>query len=137
VVNRRGRWYVAGHDRARQAVRVFRLSRIEGRVEFAGRAGSVSVPAGSDVRELVRDWDNFAPTQQTAVLRVRAGAGFGIRRRASRVQPAGDGWDQVEAPFNDVTWFAEHLASFGPDVIVREPPDLRDAVITRLKGALT
>src|SRR5439155_26962227 len=32
VVNRRGRSYVAGHDRARQAVRVFRLSRIEGRV---------------------------------------------------------------------------------------------------------
>ena len=38
--------------------------------------------------------------------------------------------------FAEVAWFSEHLASFGPDVIVREPADLRDAVITRLKGAL-
>ena len=33
-------------------------------------------------------------------------------------------------------WFAEHIASFGADVVVSEPADLRDAVITRLKGAL-
>jgi proteasome accessory factor B len=136
VVNRRGRWYVAGHDRARQAVRVFRLSRIEGKVDFAGPGGSVTVPPGTDVRELVRAWDDYAPAQQTAALRVREGAGFGIRRRALSVKPAGDGWDLVEAPFNDVTWFAEHLASFGPDVVVCDPPDLRDAVMTRLKGAL-
>lgn len=136
VVNRRGRWYAAGHDRARQAVRVFRLSRIEGKVDFAGPAGSVTVPPGTDVRELVRAWDDYAPAQQTAALRVREGAGFGIRRRALSVKPAGDGWDLVEAPFNDVTWFAEHLASFGPDVVVCDPPDLRDAVMTRLKGAL-
>ncbi len=136
VVNRRGRWYVAGHDRARGAVRVFRLSRIEGQVEFAGPAGSVTVPDGADVRELVRDWDDYAPPQRTALLRVRAGAGFGIRRRALAVKPAGDGWDLVEAQFTDIAWFAEHLASFGPDVVVCEPVDLRDAVMTRLKGAL-
>jgi predicted DNA-binding transcriptional regulator YafY len=46
------------------------------------------------------------------------------------------GWDEVEIPFAEVAWFSEHLASFGPDVIVCEPADLRDAVITRLKGAL-
>jgi proteasome accessory factor B len=137
VVNRRGRWYVAGHDRARQAVRVFRLSRIEGRVEFSGPPGSVAVPDGADVREVVRAWDDWTPSQRSALLRVRAGAGLGIRRRAARQEPGADGWDEVEVPFADVGWFAEHLASFGPDVIVREPADLRDAVITRLKGALT
>jgi proteasome accessory factor B len=136
VVNRRGRWYVAGHDRARQAVRVFRLSRIEGEVEFAGPAGSATVPDGTDVRELVRDWDDYTPPQQIAVLRVKAGAGHGIRRRAQSVTPEGDGWDRVEAPFTDVAWFAEQMASFGPDVVVCDPPDLRDAVMTRLKGAL-
>src|SRR5512133_1954875 len=52
VVNRHGRWYVAGHDQARDAVRVFRLSRIEGRVEFSGPRGAVTVPEGTDVREL-------------------------------------------------------------------------------------
>jgi proteasome accessory factor B len=136
VVNRRGRWYVAGFDRARQAVRVFRLSRVEGRVDFSGPPGSVTIPDGADVRKLVGAWDDWTPVQQPALLRVRTGAGHGLRRRATAQRPGADGWDEVEVLFNDVAWFAEHLASFGPDVIVREPPDLRDAVITRLKGAL-
>ena len=45
------------------------------------------------------------------------------------------GWDLVEAPFSDVGWYAEHLASFGRAVIAVEPADLREAVITQLKGA--
>ena len=136
VVNRHGRWYVAGHDQARDAVRVFRLSRIEGRVEFSGSRGSVSVPEGIDVRELVREWDSHPVEQQAATLRVRTGTCYGLRRRATREQPAGDGWDLVDVPFADAAWFAEHIASFGADVIVSEPSDLRDAVMTRLKGVL-
>ena len=127
---------MAGHDRDRDAVRVFRLSRIEGPVEFSGPAGSVTVPEDVDVRETVREWDTQPPPQRSAVLRVRQGAGHGIRRYATSVRPDGDGWDLVEAPFSDVGWFAEHLASFGRSVIVAEPADLREAVITQLKGAL-
>ena len=136
VVNRHGRWYVAGHDRDRDAVRVFRLSRIEGPVRFTGPAGSVTVPEGTDVRETVRAWDTQPPVQRTALLRVRNGAGHGIRRYATSVRPDGDGWDLVEAPFSDVRWYAEHLASFGRAVIAVEPADLREAVITQLKGAM-
>jgi proteasome accessory factor B len=73
--------------------------------------------------------------QQAAVLRVRAGTCYGLRRRATREQPGGD-WDLVDVPFSDAGWFAEHVASFGADVVVSEPADLRDAVMTRLKGAL-
>ena len=65
-----------------------------------------------------------------------AGAGHGIRRYATSVRPDGDGWDLVEAPFSDVGWYAEHLASFGRAVIAVEPADLREAVITQLKGAM-
>ena len=101
VVNRRGRWYVAGHDRARNAPRVFRMSRIIGPVRLAGPPGSVQVPEGTDVRELVK------------------------------------GWDRVTVSFADSGWYADYLASFGPDVIVADPPDLREAVIRRLKGVLT
>ena len=136
VVNRHGRWYVAGHDRARQAVRAFRLSRIEGGVAFSGPAGSVTVPADADVRELVKSWDDRPVAPRSAVLSVRSGAGLGLRRQATKEVAGTNGWDEVETPFAEVAWFSEHLASFGPDVIVREPPDLRDAVITRLKGAL-
>jgi proteasome accessory factor B len=136
VVNRHGRWYVAGHDQVRDAVRVFRLSRIEGRIEFNGPRGSVSVPDDSDVRELVAEWDAKPAERHTATLKIRAGTGFGLRRWATRERADGDGWDLVDVPFSDPSWFAEHIASFGADVMVSEPADLRDAVITRLKGAL-
>jgi proteasome accessory factor B len=96
----------------------------------------VTVPEGSDVRELVADWDSQPVERHAAVLRIRAGTGFGLRRWATREQAGGDGWDVVDVPFSDLAWFAEHVASFGSDVVVSEPADLRDAVITRLKGAL-
>ena len=161
VVNRHGRWYVAGHDNDRDAARVFRLSRIEGDVRFSGPAGSVIVPEGTDVRETVREWDTQPPAQRTAVVRVRQGAGLGLRRHATPVLDSADpgstdssgtgsastgsastgsastgGWDTISVPFSDVGWFAEHLASFGTDVVALEPADLREAVITQLKGAL-
>jgi proteasome accessory factor B len=137
VVNRHGRWYVAGRDRGRDATRVFRLSRIAGPVKFCGPAGSVTVPDGVDVRELVRDWDTVPAPEHTAVLRVRAGTGVGLRRHAVSVHPDGSpDWDLVTTRFGDVGWFADYAASFGSDAVVLDPPDLREAVIRRLKGVL-
>jgi len=157
VVNRHGRWYVAGRDRDRDAVRVFRLSRVEGDVRFSGPPRSITVPPGTDVREVVRSWDSAPPREHTAVLRIRPGAGYGLRRYATGQGPGstgqgpgdagqgpgstgqgpGDaGWDTVTVQFSDIGWFADHVASFGADVVVADPPDLRDAVIRRLKGVL-
>jgi proteasome accessory factor B len=135
VVNRHGRWYVAGRDRGRDATRVFRLGRIAGPVKFCGPPGSVTVPDGTEVRELVRGRDSVAAPERTAVLRVRAGAGVGLRRNAVSVQPDGD-WDLLTTRFEDVGWFADYAASFGSDAVVLDPPDLREAVIRRLKGVL-
>jgi len=137
VVNRRGRWYVVGHDTDRREQRVFRLSRVDGPVSFTGPPGSVSVPAGTDVRGAVRDWDAEAPPPRSCLLRVRSGAGHGLRRHAISIKPdQASGWDLVELNFTDTGWWSEHLASFGADVVVLEPSDLRDAVIGRLKGVL-
>jgi proteasome accessory factor B len=104
---------------------------------MAGPAGSVTVPPDADVRELVKSWDVSPARDRTAVLRVRADAGVGLRRWANEVAPdETPGWDLVTVSFADVPWYAAHIASFGPDVVVLEPPDLREAVIRRLKGVL-
>jgi len=138
VMNRHGNWYVAGMDTDRGETRVFKLSRIDGTVTFDGPAGAVTVPGDADVRELVREWDTEPQVRRTAVVQVRRGAGYGLRRGAGAVRPDPQraGWDLVEVPFSDVGWQSEHLASFGADVVVIEPADLREAVIGRLKGAL-
>ncbi len=99
----------------------------------------MTVPPGIDLRETVREWDGHPPPQRPALLRVRHGAGYGLRRYARPAgpgQPVPAGWDLIEAPFSDVGWYAEHIASFGADVVVLEPADLREAVITQLKGVL-
>jgi proteasome accessory factor B len=138
VVNRRGRWYVAGHDRARNAPRVFRLSRITGAVKLAGPPGSVQVPEGADVRELVKDWDRPLTRDHTATLRVRAEAGFALHRWGRTAPDAAHpGWDRITIDYSDPDWYAGYLAEFGPDVVVLSPPELREAVIRQLKGALT
>ncbi len=139
VVNRHGRWYVAGRDRGRDATRVFRLGRIAGPVKFCGPPGSVTVPDDVEVRELVRDRDSAPAREHPAVLRVRSGAGVGLRQHAVSVradETGTSGWDLVTIRFADVGWFADYAASFGPDVVILDPPDLREAVIARLKGVL-
>jgi proteasome accessory factor B len=129
---------VAGQDTDRGEERVFRLSRIDGPVSFCGPRGSVTVPEGTDVRKAVRGWDIKPPPQRTCRLRLRRGAAHGLRRGAisDTTAPGPSGWDLVEVPFSDTGWFADHIASFGADVAVLEPADLRDAVIGRLKGVL-
>ncbi len=100
VVNRHGRWYVAGQDTDRGAERVFRLSRVEGPVRFTGPAGSVTVPEGIDVRETVREWDAHPPPRRSALLQVRQGpatACGATRRTCAPARPAGI-WSRRRSP---------------------------------------
>lgn len=142
VVSRRGRWYVVGHDRDREEVRVFRLSRIQGEVAMDGPAGEVEVPPGVDVRELAFDRSEPLAEPRTASVRLRPGSAQGLRRWALTVREGvhtgADGrlWDAAELTFREVEWFAPYLARFADDVVVLDPPDLRDAVIQQLKAVL-
>jgi len=137
VVSRRGRWYVVGHDRARDDTRVFRLSRISGQVTSDGPAGSVSVPPGVDVRKIAFDWGDPVTEPRPATVRLRAGAAQGPRQWAKDVHPVGDGtWDEATLTFHDLDRFAPYLARFADDVVVIDPPDLREAVIQQLKAVL-
>ncbi|MGH3367442.1 MAG: helix-turn-helix transcriptional regulator [Nocardioidaceae bacterium] len=133
VVSWHGHWYAIGHDRDREAVRVFRLSRIEGAVGRAGRPAEYDVPAGTDVRALVANLAPSEPTGGTATIRVRSGSGFALRRSASAVEPADHGWDRLVVPFAAVDSIAEIVTSHGADVVVEEPAEVRDAVVSRLR----
>src|SRR5436305_8797629 len=53
VVTEKGRWYLVGHDRDRNATRTFRLSRIGAEVTPVGPPGAVTVPDGADLRRIV------------------------------------------------------------------------------------
>jgi predicted DNA-binding transcriptional regulator YafY len=136
LVSFRGAWYVVGRDTDREAMRTFRLSRIAGEVEAVGPAGTVQVPEGVDLQASLREDDNDAPVR-SALLRIRPGVGAGLRRGGELLALAGDGngFDEVRVPVESYWDVARRIAANGPDIVVVDPPDLRDAVIGLLTGA--
>ncbi|MFC9177807.1 helix-turn-helix transcriptional regulator [Streptomyces sp. NPDC101230] len=127
----RGHWYLAGWDRGRGAERVFRLSRITGKVRSRAGTFTAEVPDVVTVRETVESWAGETATR-TARIRLRAGSGYPLRARAISVRERGDGWDELEIPYGHGldAWLVE----FGPDVVVEEPADLRADVVDRLRA---
>ncbi|MFE9254999.1 helix-turn-helix transcriptional regulator [Streptomyces sp. NPDC006879] len=127
----RGQWYLAGWDRERDAERVFRLSRISGKVRSRAGRYTAAVPDVVTVRETVAEWAGESATR-SARIRLRAGAGYPLRARARSERSLGDGWDELEIPYGHGldAWLVE----FGPDVVVLEPADLRADVVDRLRA---
>jgi proteasome accessory factor B len=126
-----GHWYVVGHDRDRDAPRMFRVSRIVGTVERIGAAGTYAPPADLDVRALVSSLAPPRPDNQ-AVVQVRAERGGSLRRRATLTEEIDAEWTRIVVPFASGSTLAEELVSYGPDVVVLEPEDVRKSVVRRL-----
>lgn len=128
----RGRWYAVGHDPDREATRCFRLSRVAGAVHAHGPAGAFTPPEGVDLISHVSRWQQPSATQGTARVLLRPGRADGIRRRADRVAQEADG-EVAVVPYRCPDGLASWLAGYGADVRVLDPPEVRDAVISRLK----
>lgn len=139
IVAWRGRWYVVGYDRDRDAERVFRVGRIEGAVTSVGEPGAVDVPPDIDLRAMVRSFEGDAPPV-VARIRVRGASGGGLRRQslgAPEPDPHHDGWSVLEVPFRDSYALVEDVLAYGPDVVVLDPPEARELVRARLAAVVT
>lgn len=138
VVSWRGRWYVAGHDRDRNASRCFRISRIVGPVRAIGAPGVVQRPARVDLLKIVAGSAEPPAMTHIAQLWLAEGRAQGLRRKAAVLGPmtvdgaAGD-VVAVELPSYDVA--TRWIAGLGPDAVVLEPTELAEAVRTCLLAA--
>jgi proteasome accessory factor B len=135
IISWRDRWYVGGYDQDRGEPRIFRLSRVLGEVETTGAAGSYEVPEGTDMKVLAQALFPPAP-EVAAVLRIREGRGQSLRRFAESITPTGEGFDVVEIRYSSTWELASEVASYGPDVVVISPADVRETVIQRLRAAV-
>lgn len=135
VITHRGRWYLVGHDRDRDATRTFRLSRIGAEVTTVGPPGAVKRPQGVDLREVVERAVGEWPSGGQARVWIADGKGTALRRRAASATPQTHNGRAGEVITIDIGMFdrlAREVASYGPDAVALEPDSLRDDVVARL-----
>src|ERR1041384_2428986 len=87
VVTDRGRWYLVGHDRDRDAPRTFRLSRIGDDAIPIGPLGVVKRPENINLREIVKRVISDPQGGTQARVWVAAGRATALRRRGTVVGP--------------------------------------------------
>jgi proteasome accessory factor B len=136
VVTAQGRWYLVGHDRDRNAVRVFRLSRMGERVTPIGPAGSVQRP-DVDLRQIVTEALADTPTGVQARVWVADGRATALRRAGKPVetrQLAGRDGAVIELDIGSTDRLTRDIAGYGADAVVLHPESLRDDVLARLRA---
>jgi proteasome accessory factor C len=126
-----GAWYLVAHCERSQAIRVFRVDRIEA-VEALDEA--YVVPADFSMDEIVRDGRVF---QGDAPERVQIRYGPAVARwiaeREDReLEP--DGSLTLDYPMADEAWVVRHVLQYGADAEVIGPDGARTAVRLALEG---
>ncbi|MCC2029034.1 WYL domain-containing protein [Microbacterium sp. YMB-B2] len=120
------RWHVYGIDQDADGERTFLLSRIVGEVSSTRKSFDPALRDGAGERALAGLEDVAA--RHSALLEITPGTEAALRL-GRRATPATQGFS---IPFVDVHILADELASYGPEVRVVDPPQLRDAVVERL-----
>lgn len=137
VVTARGRWYLVGHDRDRDATRVYRLSRIT-EVEPIGARHDVSRPDGLDLRALVERSIGEAASGGKARVWLADGHAAALRRAGRSLGPrvvGGRPGEVIELEVGGWDWLAREVAGHGADALALEPASLREDVLARLTAA--
>ena len=128
LIQHQGRWHLYAHDEEGVA-KTFLLRRIVSAISTTGKTFPAPLENESEraLRELEAVWNS-----NTAFVEVAPGTDAETRlakRRGTVIAQTGE----LELHYSDVNIFADELASFGPEVLVVSPPDLRAAVIARLE----
>jgi predicted DNA-binding transcriptional regulator YafY len=134
---RSGQFYLLGHSHERGALRVFRLSRIRGKVAYATKAEhDFKRPTDFDPRDYGNraEWQ-FGDQQETAEVWVSERIAWQVERHYGRygsVQP-GDGGIVFSTPYASARQLAAWVLRLGEHAKVLGPPDLKKAVAERVK----
>lgn len=132
----RGAWYVSGFDHDRKDRRLFKVDRIDGEVEVAsGKKPDFDAPEGPPESMRTGPWEGEAGR---AIVAFAPDVAWWAERRTG-AKPAGeerdDGWVTLELGYEDLDRFAAWVLGFADDAVAIDPPELRDLVLQRLRGA--
>ncbi|MEP6480670.1 MAG: WYL domain-containing protein [Rhodoglobus sp.] len=129
LIQHQGRWHLYADEPETGSTKTYLLRRIVSTVNPTA-ATFPAPPSGTSEKalaELDAVWNSH-----TAIVEVEPGSDAATRlgkRRGASVAASG----ALELHYTDVNIFADELASFGPEVLVVSPQELRVAVKTRLE----
>jgi proteasome accessory factor B len=142
MTSSKGRWYVIGRDVDRDATRMFKLSRISDLPKHVSRPGAYAVPADLDLRSLARSLAPQEPTA-TALLAIRSGHAPTLVRRGELAESPAEspvelpaGFELYAVGYSDPYSVAEEITRHAADVVVLDPPELRELVIRGLTAVV-
>lgn len=135
---RGGFWYVAGRDTGRDAERVFRVDRIDGRVT-RGEPGSYEVPAGFDLQSTLPARGFQVPEQEPETVFVEIDGQHAVKAVADLGEDAvtdrrSDGSVVVQVTVSSIAGFRSWLFGFLEHARVLEPARVREEVVTWLEA---
>lgn len=129
LIQHQGRWHLYADEPESGTTRTFLLRRIVSSITTT-TTSFPAPPADQSERalaELEAVWSS-----RVAIVEVEPGTDAAMRlgkRRSTAATASG----ALELHYSDVNIFADELASYGPEVLVVSPDDVRDAVRTRLE----
>ena len=132
LVQHQGRWHLYADEPATGSTRTFLLRRIVSDVVTTSQ--SFPAPEGDQTAAALAGLEAVW-NAHTAVVEVEPGTDAATRlakRRGTVVEASG----ALRLHYSDANIFADELAGFGPEAFVVSPPELRDAVRTRLEKTL-
>jgi proteasome accessory factor B len=133
---REGFWYVIGHDAGHDAVRTYRVDRIEGDVQH-GEAGAFERPSDFDPRAAFpSDPKELGDADRVATVRFDSSrATFATRELGDGavMQRGDDGSVDIAVPCGNTDAFRSWLFGWGAHAEVLEPADVRDEVVEWLR----
>ncbi len=133
-----GQFYLLGHSHERSALRVFRLSRIRGKVAYATKAEhDFKRPKDFDPRVYANraDWQ-FGDTIGTAEIEISERIGWQVERHFGRfgeVRAAEDGGIVFATDYANSRQLASWVLRLGEHARVLAPPELADEVSERVE----
>lgn len=132
LIQRRGAWYLVGHDHDRDDLRAFRLDRCSGAVRPVGDPGAYEVPDGLDLSGLVSGPTVDGTDILVAIVERLA---WELTRRGGTVEGnEPDGRVRVRLTDVDPDRALPWILGFGPDVEILGPAEVREEAVQRLEA---
>ena len=124
LYSERGDWYLLSKDSDKDDYRNFKLSRIRSDIRLTGKTG-YDIPA--DYLTLIER----RPQKETTLL-LRKGQALRLRSFAHTIKEEDD-WDRATITYIDEEWLLQEILWHLESVMVQEPVELRNLVISSLE----